>query len=91
MPRPAREMLRGHEDKGRPYKVTAQIRHNMNTGHYPSTPHVTEFTRMHQGVIGMYATKENEERRQHAAQTKDIQATQKRHKKDHLNDMFNLD
>ena len=39
----------------------------------------------------MYATKDNEERKQHDNQVKDIAATQKRHKKDHFNDMFNLD
>lgn len=67
MPRPAREMIRGHEEKGKAYKVTAQIRHNMNTGHYPANPHVSEFTRMHEGVVGMYSTKDNEERKQMAA------------------------
>ena len=39
----------------------------------------------------MYATPDNEERRLQSKNQLDVVGTQKRGKKDHLNEMFNLD
>ena len=39
----------------------------------------------------MYATPDNEERKLQSKNRQDVDGTQKRGKKDHLNDMFNLD